>query len=117
MALDPTKLAEATKKVRAEKPKDNYMVVSMDGGDVQLVMPYKDGVTFLAALNNAEKLNTSTWRAPKGIYPIERDSVTATPMAAAEYERYKIAQMLGVTYDEVEQAEKDARQAQTTNSS
>ncbi len=46
---------EALKKVQAEKPKDNFMLVNI-GYDNNVIVPYKDGLAIVAALGNAQLL-------------------------------------------------------------
>lgn len=105
MSIDATALAEAIKKLRAEKPQENFMVVSFDGGDVRLILPHKDGVALMNSLANAEMF-IDNYRSDKGIHPFKRDSVEATLMSVNEYQTRKIAQLLGVSYDDVLQAQK-----------
>lgn len=92
---------EAVKKVQTTKPKDNFMVIKLDY-ETQLILPHKDGVAFMAALASAEQFNTH-YSKPHSICELDRDKLTVTTMSCVEYERYKIATLLGVTVDEVKQ--------------
>ena len=92
---------EALKAVTTKKPKDNYMVVELDYS-LKLLLPFKDGLTFMTALNNAELLETS-YSKPTMITPIERDKIKSTVMSCDEYERIKIAALLQITPDEVKE--------------
>ena len=94
-------LAEAVKKVKADKIKDNFMVLEFSY-DNKLILPHKDGISILSALANAERLQ-DPYGGPKRITEVERDLVTTKLMSNFEYERYKIAALLQITPDEVKE--------------
>lgn len=101
--------AEAKKKVEAEKPKENYMVVKFDiEYNTHLVVPHKDGMALLSALANAEVLY-DRYDEQKGIQPITRDHFVSRLMSRAEYLRYKMVQLLGVSPDEIKQQEQPVK--------
>ena len=97
---------EAKKKAQAEKPKDNFIVIHLDG---KLVLPYKDGMKFLESLANAEKL-PRYYSDKQYITPLEREDYSSTSMSRQEYDRYKIAALLNVSYDDVKQMEEAPKQ-------
>mgnify|MGYP001053742819 CR=1 FL=1 len=101
--------AAAIKKVKAEKTRENFMVISIEAS---LVLPHKDGVALLQALANAEKL--PRWSSTKAIEPLDRDSITTTPMSPQDYDRYKVAALLNVSYQDVLDAEKAAANPNAT---
>lgn len=101
--MDLKTLAEATKKVQAEKPKENFMVIHLEA---KLVLPHKDGLAFMAALAQAEKLNDGYYDTPKGIHELDKDTIRATMLSRQEYERHKMAALLGVTVDDIRNAQK-----------
>lgn len=92
---------EALKKVQTAKARDNFMVIKF-GYDNSLVLPHKDGIVFLTALNSAEQLN-DPYNKPHTIGELERSKITVSPMSYLEYERYKIAAILNITVDEVKE--------------
>ena len=96
--------AEAVKKVKAEKPKDNFMTVHIDA---HLILPHKDGVLLLQALSNAERF-PRYYSDPKVIEPLDGDIVTTQPMSWQTYEQHKIAALLGVSFDTVKDMAKKA---------
>ena len=105
--------AEAVKKVRAEKPKDNFMVIKFDQDySSGIVLPHKDGVALLSTLANAEKL-VDRYSEPKRIGEINRDHVTTMSMSHQEYERFKIAALLDITPDEVKEIQEAANKQPT----
>ena len=94
-------LAEAIKKVKAEKPQENFMVLEFSYNNKFLV-PHKDGVAIMAALANAEKLIES-YGDPKRIVEIDREHITTRFMAHTEYQRFKLAALLNITPTEVKE--------------
>jgi hypothetical protein len=98
---------EAVKKARATKAPENFLVVHIEA---RLVVPHKDGVQLLQALANAEKL--SNWGSDPPIAPIDNNTIQSHSMSARQYERHKIAALMGVSVRDVEQAEEAAAQAE-----
>ena len=96
------KYTEAKKKVMADKHKENFMVITF-GYDNIMVLPYKDGLAVMANLVNAERLDGDYNK--KYITEVTRDKQSCQIMSYKEYERYKIAALLNITYDEVKQYE------------
>lgn len=90
---------EALKKVSERKSRDNFIIIELDYSK-KLILPYKDGIAFLATLASAEQLN-DRYGSPKTIVPLEADAIKTTIMSATEYEQIKIAALLNVTVDEV----------------
>jgi len=96
--------SKAKKEVQARKKKENFLVLSV-GYDLKFVLPYKEGTLLVEALGAAEQLH-GRYGDPKRIGEIDRDQISITPMSVEEYERHKIAALLNVTVDEVQQFEK-----------
>ena len=95
--------SDAVKKVRAEKPKENFMTISFDTGyNRRIVLPQKDGAALLALLSNAEVIQDG-YSDPKRIVEVPREMCTTTFLSHQEYERYKIAGLLNLTPDEVKE--------------
>lgn len=92
---------QAAKAVRASKPKENLMVITLSYS-MQMVLPYSQGVALLAALENAEVLSEQYQR-PKTITGMDRDQVKVTVMSRSEYEQIKIANLLNVSLEEVQE--------------
>lgn len=107
--------AEALKKVSAEKPKDNYMVIQMDFSyKDKLLLPYKTGVALLETLAQAEKL-VEPYDKPKHIAELDRDTVSIKMMSHQEYARFKIGALLGLTPEEVLELSNPTPVAEPTN--
>jgi hypothetical protein len=95
---------DAVKKVQSSKVKDNFILVNVSY-DKKLILPYAQGLAFLAALENAEQFNESYADKKKSITGINRKDLEFMVMSRNEYEQIKIAQLLNVTVDEVKQYE------------
>lgn len=93
---------QAIKLVQSSKTKENFMVIKLDYSK-RLILPYKDALAFLSALNNAEKLISEYGSTPR-IEAIDCEFIESTVMSHEEYERIKIANLLQVTLEEVKQA-------------
>lgn len=91
--------AEAEKQVKAEKQKENMMVIPFDYGH-KLVVPYKDGVKIIEALANAEVLKEE-YGQPTYLTGVERHHFNPTIMSREEYELIKIGALLKVDYKEL----------------
>lgn len=106
--MDKEKYQAALKEVRTVKGRDNFMLIEISY-DKKMVLPYKDGLTLMAALINAEELK-KTYGDPGRINPWDMDALTTRIMSYTEYEQYKIAALLNIT---VEQVKEFAAQAST----
>lgn len=102
------KYEEALKQVTTAKPQDNFMVVEFDYS-TKYLLPYKDGVTLISCFANAEQLSEDYGK-PKRILELERSAVSSRVMSRQEYQRFKIAALLGISPDEVKEAEKVSQQ-------
>lgn len=95
--------AEALKKVTANKPKENYLVITL-GYNSKVVLPFKDGAAFMQTLVNAEQLH-EPYNEQHRIGEFNREAVTSAVMSHTEYVRFKIAALLGVKPEEVKASE------------
>ena len=93
-------LNKAIKAVRAEKKAESYVRIDRDYNTF-LVLPYKQGIAFMQALEGAE-IFEGYYNDPPLIRPIS-GMFTMRPMSRQEYEDYKVAQLLGISYNEVKQ--------------
>jgi hypothetical protein len=94
-------LAEALKKIRAEKPKENFMLLEFGYGP-KFVLPYEKGVSVMAALTNAESL-IDEYGSKKRIDACPRDHIRSSIFSYQEYERYKLSALLNLTFEEVKE--------------
>lgn len=104
--MDKEKYQEALKKIKAEKPPENYMVVQLSY-DTKLVLPHKAGLALLSSMENAEVLKDSYSDRCK-IIPLERDSLSSQFLSTKEYQQIKIANLLNVTLGEVQNIQQEA---------
>ena len=98
--MNSEKVLAAEKEVKARKPAENFMVISM-GYDSKLILPHKAGVALMAALKNAELFKDS-WSDKCRIIPLERDSISTGFLSIQEYHQIKIANLLGVSLTEIQ---------------
>ena len=102
-------LHEARKQVQApKKSKENFMVIHL-AYDFSIVLPHKDGIAFISAMANAEQMDPS-YSSRKQILPLDRTKITASQMSYQEYERCKVAQLLGISYGDLERMEEEELQ-------
>ena len=87
---------EALKNIQASKkePKTPYLMVSF-GYDRNYIFPYKEGLAFVAALENAEQVN-EVYNKPSSIGELT-SSIQVTPFSQSEYMAYKISNLLQIT--------------------
>lgn len=93
---------QAAKEVAKLKPKDNYIVITLDYS-TRLVLQHDAGLKFIDSLKNAEQFD-------KGYDPSRIDAYTSSAiefriLSSKEYARYKMAALLGITPVEVLQME------------
>lgn len=92
---------EALKKVQTSRQRENFLIVELDYNN-KVLLPYKDGITLLSTLANAEQLS-DRYGQTKSIGPLGMDSIKSYVLSASEYEQIKIAALLNVSVDEVKQ--------------
>lgn len=97
--MDLAKYQETVKELKAKKPPENFIVVSVSYD--KLILPHKAGLAFMAAIENAEVFKDS-WSDKCRIKPLERDSVSMSTLSAHEYQQIKIANLLGVSLGEIQ---------------
>jgi hypothetical protein len=97
---------EALKIVQTRKPKENYLLIQLTY-DTKVILPYKDGITFMSSLVNAEQLSEH-YDKPSRIVHFAKESITTRVLSNQEYERHKIAALLNVSVSDVEAFEQAA---------
>ena len=107
--IPPEKYQEAVIKLNATKSSENRMIININ---CRLVVPFKDGMTLMGALANAEKLDGWVNTAP--IVPVDRQTIETTLMDSKRYQQHKIAALLGVSVTDVLEAEEAAKNPQHT---
>ena len=90
---------QALKQIQASKKevKPPYLLVSF-GYDRNYVFPYKEGLAFLAVLENAEQLEES-YSNPSSIGELTT-SIQVRPLTNTEYMSYKISNLLQISLEE-----------------
>lgn len=95
---------EALKQVSKEVHKEPHLLITLSYS-TKLVLPYKEGVAIIDNLRKAEMMSDS-YSNPQ-IMPIPKDQVTFGVLSHEDYGRYKVARLLGVTFDDACRLEKE----------
>lgn len=104
-------LNKAIKAIRAEKKTESYVRIDKDYNTF-LVLPYKQGIAFMQALEGAE-IFERYYSGSLRTKPIS-DMFTMRPMSRQEYEDYKVAELLGISYNEVKQLREQHQKPKVT---
>lgn len=96
------------KKLAGQKPASNYLQIRLDY-DKFLVLPYKDGLKVLEALETAELLKGAYEYCQK-IVPLNRNNLSdetlvTKVMSAEEYLKFKMASLLNVEVSDLPRIE------------
>lgn len=100
-------LEEARKKLKAEKPREHYMAITIDG---TFILPHKAAVVLLDAIKEAER--GPSYSTNHSITSLDKYAIQSNVMPWQDYDRYKLAALLNVTYDTIKDAEEEARRNQ-----
>ena len=90
---------EALKKIYSKTPKDNFMSIKFNYCKY-ILLPYDEGLKFLASLKQAELL-TEHYSKPKKISSFDSTTFETKILSRKEYEDIKIADLLRVTVEEL----------------
>lgn len=104
--MKPTKeqFEAAMKKVKS-KNIENLVLIKLDY-DTKIILPYKEGITFMGTLEKAELLKT-TYGSPIQVQPIDQEKITMTILSNASYEDYKMCTLLGLSPSDLEEYKKE----------
>ena len=93
---------QALKQIQASKKeaKPPYLLVSF-GYDRNYVFPYKEGLAFLAVMENAEQLE-ETYNKPSNIGELT-SSIQVRPFTQTEYMSYKLSNLLQISLEDARQ--------------
>lgn len=97
---------DALLRVREMQNTSHYMVIDLNY-DTRIVVSHEQGMTILTALATAEQMVGKTIGSTDNprIEPLQQQKIKITLMSRKDYERYKMAALMGVSYDEVKSAE------------
>lgn len=90
---------DALKKIYGKQQKDNFLIIEFDYSK-NILLPYDDGLKFLACLKNAELLNEQ-YSKPKTIGSFDSSHFKTRILSRKEYEDIKVASLLGITVEEL----------------
>lgn len=94
-----TAIAHARAELYNKVPKENFLAIEFDYSK-SIVLPYDEGLRFVACLKNAELLEEQ-YNKPKAVKAFESAYFKTRILSRKEYEDIKIAAMLGITVDEL----------------
>ena len=87
--------AEALKKVNTKPIADNYMIINFGYGN-GYILPHKQGLTILDALNYGE-IFEERYNEDCKIEPLNKGKVSVNLFSRQEYVEIKMAKLLGTT--------------------
>lgn len=93
---------EAVKKLKTDqalKNPNNYLRIEMSYG-FHIVLPYKEGVSFIECLNHAQEYEKNYSTGPV-ISPIKQDNFKINMMSGEDYRDIKIANLMGVAVEDL----------------
>jgi hypothetical protein len=90
---------DALKKLYSKTPKDNFLVIEFDYSK-SILLPYDEGLKFLGCLKTAEMFNEQ-YNKPKSIEAFDSSRFKTRILSRKEYEDIKVANLLGVTVEEL----------------
>lgn len=96
-----TDIFEAISKVNAAR-KPNYFIVELSYNR-KLVLPHDAGVALINALKDAELMHDDYGKDPR-IEPLDKDSIRVSSLAHAHYEDIKVANLMGITLQDLHEA-------------
>jgi len=97
-------VAEALKQVKEVGARNsNYMVINLHY-NFMLLLPYNEGMALIASLEKAEILEPA-YSGPPTVKGFSMDSIEFRIVSEHEYHRYKVAQLMGVSFDSVKSLE------------
>ena len=97
--------AEALKKVQSQKANDNFLLITT-GWDLKLILPYKDGMTFINSLQNAKEY-IQEYSKPSVIKELDRAKLSFCPFSYQEFLDTQVASLLNITVDAVKELRKN----------
>jgi len=74
----------------------NYLSIEL-AYNMSIILPYKEGIAVLAALENAEKVSMPSYGSPHIKFNNERFEIKTEIVTQAFYREQKMAHLLGVT--------------------
>jgi hypothetical protein len=98
-------VAQARAELYNRTPKENFLAIDFDYNK-SIVLPYDEGLRFVACLKNAELLDEPYSKA-KTITGFQSNYFKTRILSRKEYEDIKIAALLGITVDELNKEDEE----------
>ncbi len=92
-------VAQARAELYNKIPKENFLAIEYDYNK-SIVLPYDEGLRFVACLKNAEVLD-EPYSKPKAITAFQSNYFKTRILSRKDYEDIKIAALLGITVEEL----------------
>ena len=92
-------LDSAIERLRKDPPKENLLQVRVDYS-VTLIFPFDEGMKFISALKKAHRVDG--YGNDRKISSINEGYLEIKPINAIELEKLQLAQLLGISFNEVE---------------
>ena len=92
-------IAQARAELYNKMPKENFLAIEYDYNK-SIVLPYDEGLRFVACLKNAEVLEEQ-YNKPKTITAFQSNYFKTRILSRKDYEDIKIAALLGITVEEL----------------
>ena len=96
--------ATALKQVKAAKPEPPYVLVRLSY-DKKLVLPYKQGMDFMASLDSAEVL-VEEWGKNASILSMKKEEIVLTMLSREEYVNIKVSNLLNISLEDLAESQK-----------
>lgn len=96
---------EALKSVTKKTSESGYLSFRFEYSKT-LILPYKEGIAFLSALEKAEQLEDK-YNTQPGVRCLDKDFVVVTLVSSQQYHNVKIAMLLGVSLETVEDMQRN----------
>jgi len=91
---------EALKQVRTTKPATGFLIIALNYD--KFIVPYADGIRILEAFSAAEQFDDGY--NSNRIEPLDSGRITVTTLSKDQYDLYKIAALMGVTFNDAKEA-------------
>lgn len=98
-------IAQARAELYNKMPKDNFLAIEYDYNK-SIVLPYDEGLKFVACLKNAELLH-EPYSKTKTITGFESNYFKTRILSRKEYEDIKIAALLGISVEDLYKEEEE----------
>ena len=94
-----SRIKDALKEIKATPRKGSFLLMEF-GYHLKLILPYTEGIQLMASLENSRAIEG--YGTDIKLLPTTRDKFQVTPFSAKEYEQLQVAELLNLTFKEVQ---------------